>query len=311
MKNLGAIVKKLRQSNNYSQEELAKLCNCNRKTIYRIEKEEVGISDFMIDKLNSIFNISLNEYLSIIQNYNCYETYLKYNLLRTAINNMDYYLIEKYYEEFKKLEGFKNGEPYYMIHFAKFIILSNNNEQINEITNSSFEILNINSIDELVLIIKKEILLPSQYAIINLLAMNFRNTGDITSSYKVSKTLYNTFNNKMFAIKLSFKKYDISFINKYIAYINNLADCCFTLKYYDNTLTLIDEAISLSKKYNSLYYIEVLLSLKVEVEYMLNNISDSEKYYKQFVSFCIFKDNEKLLVAKEICYKENLPLLFL
>lgn len=296
--NCGETIKKLRKENKYSQDKLAKLANCSRRTIIRIEKNDVPIDDFMEDKFNIIFNIDLKEYNKITSLYNDYSTYQNCILLKNAILSANYDSIISYNEKFKKLVSFQKGEPLLLLTYSDILILITLHNKLDEALKLALMVLKITGIDELFLLLKTNILSDSTYSIIIAITSILDSLGDTKTSYTLTQSLYEHFNTFIFNEKylLSNQRYD--FVRKYITIVNNYADSCFEMNELSKANKLLDIGIDTAIKYESTHSIEYLYALKTEINYLLGDITQSKENFDIFYSLCKFKNNTRFLEKK-------------
>lgn len=121
----GNILKKIRQDNNLTQEELAKKIDTSRSNIANYENNKNMPSIDILDKLSKIFNVSTDYLLgkSDIRNYSDIK---KLNVQDFAVNNSNYdnnkydigkldvpansFGMMKFYESMKRIQEFQNAD---------------------------------------------------------------------------------------------------------------------------------------------------------------------------------------------------------
>lgn len=121
----GNILKKIRQDNNLTQEELAKKIDTSRSNIANYENNKNMPSIDILDKLSKIFNVSTDYLLgkSDIRNYSDIK---RLNVQDFAVNNSNYdnnkydisklnvptnsFGMMKFYESMKKIQEFQNAD---------------------------------------------------------------------------------------------------------------------------------------------------------------------------------------------------------
>lgn len=121
----GNILKKIRQDNNLTQEELAKKIDTSRSNIANYENNKNMPSIDILNKLSKIFNVSTDYLLgkSDIRNYSDIK---RLNVQDFAVNNSNYdnnkydisklnvpansFGMMKFYESMKKIQEFQNAD---------------------------------------------------------------------------------------------------------------------------------------------------------------------------------------------------------
>ena len=64
LKKLGDRISELRTNQSLSQTDLAHMCNWDRQTLHKIEKGKVNTTIYILYKISSELNITLNELLN-------------------------------------------------------------------------------------------------------------------------------------------------------------------------------------------------------------------------------------------------------
>ncbi len=305
MNNLGNIVKILRKLHKLTQEEFADKVGCSKKTIYRIEKNEVSISPFQLQAFNIFFNLNIEDFVSLINKYNDYETYQNYMLLRNSIFSGDQNLIKKYYTMFCDLDGFQKNEPKFLIFNAKLLLDIENKKDNNIIINEIFEFLNYESFNHLLHDIESDILPEYCFSILNILTVLYDYNDEFRKSYKLSKKLYEYFNRMISLENISPHKYDYILVRKFLAYSTNYADNLFINKEFEKCSEILDKSINILQIFECTHSAQYIYALKCSVSYELSDIKTSKKYKCLLIAICTLRDYNDFLEKKlnELQYK--------
>ncbi len=293
METFGEVLQSLRNSKSFTQEQLATLANCSKRTIMRIENNQITIAPHLMYTLSNIFNIDLNQYNNIITDYGSYENYILCKKTRLAIIKRDFNQLSSIVDEFiindDSTETFKLWSTY--ANTVKSLYIENNLVKTLNLLLKSFSVDNIN--DLLNFEISNIYSDPYSSMIISLCGVLDMN-GYTTIAAHLTEFIFNIFKNNIFSEGLTLYQFDFDFRRKYISVINNYAHVCFENNELEKCLELVTFGIDKCKEFETLHAIEYLYCLQCQAFYLLHNYSGCKESLTFFETFCKLKNNYAL-----------------
>ena len=119
---IGELIKYYRTSSKLSQADLA-LGICSREYIGKIERGEHEPSLEIISAFSERLNVNLYHAYSTAYKYNSIDVYKIYNSLNVAFASENTAEIRRLVSIAEKTSGFRNGEPYRILCYAKSLLL--------------------------------------------------------------------------------------------------------------------------------------------------------------------------------------------
>ncbi len=309
MEHIGEEIRRQRLNLRLDIEFVVNKVNIEKDRYEEIEKYGVGVTNSLILEFEKVLGIPLKDMYDSYNDFNVLQANKSYLELRNAIERRNNDDILKCIEKCDGIEQFREGESRLLLSYAKSLmalVIHKNYEKSFEIALNALEVENIL---EATAKITDKIETNSFYSIFvslcsNLYMMNLREEGMI-----VYEKLFEHFDKVIFKTKDNVI-YQSEFLKRvFITIINNYADFCFTLNRFDKSLELCEIGLQRSFELNKSHMIDYIVSLKVEVNYMLEDYEYSKKNYQYLKDLVKYSNNAWLLERIDELVETKYPLL--
>ncbi len=301
LKDMGSVIKHLRISSSYSQDDLAKLLHCSKQQLSRIENgTRIPARDILIN-LSHIFKADLFQVKFNEAKFKNFNEYINFYILYEYTENKDIKNIEsKLKEESIKIE-FNYGEPLILKNYCKALISTYKYKDYKKSNEICFKTIafNINDIEPF---LTDDIKYNSFYKMLLLISYNLYHLGEIQSSLCICKNVYNNLNKIYTNDNFVFLNQDYYFKKNYMNFLSNYTHLLNETKDFNETILICDKGILECTKLNILQPLPMILSHKIEALINLNNITEAKNTYLIFKYICELSDNKQLLKKKTSFY---------
>lgn len=305
--NINTLIAKKRIEINMTQVELAKILDCSRTHLCKMENGERNISESNLITISKTLNFDFVSLNKNTHNFKNLKHYLLTHKLIDTIESKNFIAMSTLLNDKIVQNSFNYGIPLLIKLFCTASIQYNKGN-FNKAIEICIEILNIdfNNIDNFQLEQYKNY---RYYSTILILEASLCKVGKINSSKILLENTITFLEVNFFNDNLPFSFIDHFYKRFYINILNNYADTLFILKDNKNALDCCNKAISFANEHNISFLMDLLLKLKIEILYNLNKIDEAKKTYFHFVAICELKENIEYLEKTKRLIEEKYPLI--
>ncbi len=285
-KEICRLLVQLRNLRGITQQELANSVGYSRRQIARIEAGEIEISRDAANTLSKFYKIDINHYINLKSSFNTLSSYDEFINLRNLIDKRDLKGIKENSLRLSNNPEFQTGEKLQLILYCKALILSITKKKYIDSNKLAFQGLSEFNYNNYISALRNEILNETSYQLLFVIGYNYTSLKEFKLAKEINFELYYHFENNIFnnAIPLKSDMYEMK--KYYITAINNMANMYFLSSEYNESLALVDKGIEKSVEYNISAILYVLIQLKFEIYYMMDDMENAIKYYNSFESIC-------------------------
>ncbi len=278
----GQLLKELRKSKYFTQEDLALRTGYSKDTIRGIENDRLKASSTLINKLSYIFNIDLNKYFYAIENDVPVLLENTYYSFRNAIESNDIHILEKLISEHSNDIYFKSGRGLELIYYSQAMCYYNDNKQ--KALALALKALSVNNLSIDTLNLTNEIYTITTYNLIGFVGVLYFDMGHVELSENILFDLYNKLKSYFFSDS-TFLNYNLlETIRLYIILINNLATIEIEKRNFTVALEYINEAIDFCIKNYKTNLLSNLYFTKFECYYHLERFEEAVNIFENVLT---------------------------
>lgn len=308
---IGTMLIQLRKQNNLTQQEIADHLHCTREYISHLENNKRGLADIHIMPLSTLLKFNFNLYIKNAHRFHCISHYLLVKELMDLVTDAEFDKIEDVLQNNPLVEEFNYPSTYMLKVYLQAMVDINNRNDYKSAEGTLLSLLDINEREEIQNfqpIIYNE---DRYYSCINLLACTLVYQEEYEyASLLLSKTIL--FFENMYFNKYTFKSaINIYYQRIYILMINNLADILFQQQKLSEALEMCNKGLKFLSDFELSYVAELILKLKVEILYKLENYDDAKITFDKFKIVCDLKQCDEYFIEVEKQFKEEYKLISL
>lgn len=307
VKGIGKLIKNLRIERGFSQEDIANFLHCSREQVSKIELDKRTLTNESLYILSNTLKFDFVTLSKNSEKYNSIDHYILCNRLIDTIIDRNIIEMQQLLESPEVLTEFDYGNPRILKLYCSSLVETNLNNNIEKSIEFCKEILEIEDLSKISMFTPKLEQENRYYSTILQLGVNLQNNNDIIS-HKI--LLENTIEFlEQYYFNTILPSSSISFFMKklYVSMLNNYATLLFKMQQYMNALCICEKAIEISSTYNSLYMLEFLLQLKIEILCSQNLLKDAKEAYAQLSGICTLSKNLNWLTKTNNLIKEHYP----
>ncbi len=306
--NIGPAIKELRLKHGFTQQELANNTDYTRDFISKIELGKRQAPPDLLVSLSKLLQLDL---ITLDKHLNKYENlahYLAANRLITCVEKQDLYQIKTLLETDSIYNDFNYGEPMLIKNYCNSLVLfyiTKNYDECLTLTLSTLN-LNLDNIENYTIKISSNY----YYSTLLILAGLIREKNEFTVLFEFEKKIIDFIEQYYFNNVFTLPSIDYYFKKLYTLLLNNHADTCFSLLHFNNALTVCEKGIDSCYKLNILNSLPLLLKLKVEILYNLDQVIQAKEAFIDFKSICNITKIPSYFENVTNNFKNDYPLLF-
>ncbi len=308
MQHVGEVIKKYREMDKLSVEELAIKSKIDVEKIVEIENTGVVEDDSILIPLSEVLMVDLLYHNMCYKNYIILQNESYYLKLRKAIIERDYEKIKQCMKAYNSMPLAVEKEIKQTTLYGEILLINIFEEDYEKSIRLALEGLGFETIKDLIDYIDENKIVryeASFYSIMLALGYALFEIGEVEYNKQLYYKIY-----KQFAKYVShFEEITEDEKRLFIVLISNASYSLFNVGEYEECLKLCEMGIEKSFKYNKNHMLDYLHKIKTECLYKLSRYEESKENYLLFLKIVGYSKNNRILDELNESIKSEYPLL--